>query len=424
MNMSDLGKIPMHLIRKLAMVGAVTFISACQPPEQTAPDQPQPVYDFDGHGYSEEGLGAIQDMMETAIRDGRMTSGIAMLARDEDIFWLKPLGDMGPGVLMREDAIIPLASVGKMYTAVAAMILMERGLISLDDPVSKYIPEFADLVVEVADATGQISLAAPVAPVTVYHLLTHTGGLTVSGDEFWAAWNAHSERTTTTHLARALAAMPLGSQPGERFEYGPTGASYEVLGAVIEIASDQTLEAFMMDNIFKPLALHDTYFYLPPEKSERLPEFYRKVDGALKLDREYGMDFPRSTFFHGGGGVESSPQDIARFAQLFLNDGAVGSVRILRAETIQLMMSDHVGDKSPFSGGRGWGFGASVVSTDIGLPAQYGWVGGGYAILWVDPGERLIAYFAFPVMPPGDNGLLNDFRRLVYAAIDERDVDT
>jgi len=414
----------MHLKRKLTLVGAIVLISACQQPEQTAADQPGPAQHFDEHGFSEEGLGAIQDMMETAIRDGRITSGIAMLARDEDIFWLKPVGDMGPGVSMLEDAIMPLASVGKMHTAVAAMILEERGVISLDDPVSKYIPEFADLVVEVADATGQVSLTAPVTPVTVYHLLTHTGGLTLSGDDFWTAWDAHSERTTTTHLARALAAIPLSSQPGERFEYGPTGASYEVLGAVIEIASGQTLEAFMIENIFEPLGLQDTYFYLPLEKSKQLPAFYRKVDGALQLDREYGEDSPRSTFFHGGGGVESSPQDIARFAQLFLNGGTVGGVPVLRSETVQMMMSDQVSDKSPFGGGRGWGFGASVLSTGDGVPAQYGWVGGGYTILWIDPRNRLTAYFAFPVMPPGDMDLLNEFRRLVYAAMADSNAET
>lgn len=408
-------------LRKLAIVGAIALISACQPAEQTTSSQPKLPRDLDEHGFSRDGLGAIQNMMESAIRDGRMTSGIAMLARGEDIIWLKPVGDMGPGVSMRKDAIMPLASVGKMYTAVAAMILKERGVISLDDPVSKYIPEFADVVVEITDATGQISQASPVTPVTVYHLLTHTGGLTVRGDDFWSAWNAHSDRTTTTQLARELAAIPLSSQPGERFEYGPTGASYEVLGAVIEIASGQTLEAFMIDHIFHPLGLHDTYFYLPPEKSERLPAFYRKVDGALQLDREYGVDFPRSTFFHGGGGVEASPQDVARFAQLFLNGGAVGGVRILRPETIELMMSDHVGDKSPFGSGRGWGFGASVAATDDGATAQYGWVGGGYAVLWVDPRESFTAYFAFPVMPPGDTELINEFRRLVYAAVNDQD---
>jgi CubicO group peptidase (beta-lactamase class C family) len=375
------------------------------------------------HGFSEEGLATIQDMMETAIRDGRIKSGIAMLAQAGDIIWLGTAGDMGPGIPMRDDAIIPLASAGKMYTAVAAMILSEEGVIALGDPVSKYIPEFADVMVEVTHPSGGTHLVVPETAVTIYHLLTLTGGLRVSGDRFWAAWNAHSERTTTTDLARALAELPLRSQPGESFEYGPTGASYEVLGAAIEISSGQTLEAFMTESIFEPLGLHDTFFYLPAEKSDRTPAFYRSVDGVLQLDRAYGVDFPRTTFFHGGGGVESSPQDIWRFSQLFLNDGAVDGVRILRPESVQLMMSDHLGSKSPFGDGLSWGFGAAVRTSESGAPEQYGWIGGGCTTIWVDLREKLVAYFAFPLAPPGDSALLNKFRHLVYGAITGPDVN-
>ena len=366
----------------------------------------------------EEGPAAIQEMMTAAVQEGRIPSGIAMLARGGEIVWLQTAGDMGPGIPMRDDAIIPLASVGKMYTAVAAMILMERGIISLDDPVRKYIPEFADLTVELSDTEGSVTRIALRTPVTVFHLLTHTGGLTVSGDEFWEVWDTHSDKTTTTQLARALAAMPLVSQPGERFDYGPTGVSYEVLGAVIEIASGQTLEVFMMENIFEPLELDDTYFYVPEEKLNRTPAFYRRVDGELQLDRAYGVDFPRSTFFHGGGGVASSPRDIARFTRIFLNGGSVDGVRVLRPETVELMMKNHVGDKAPYGGGLGWGFGASVQETDTGTTVQYGWIGGGYAILWVAPRENVTAYFAFPIMPPGDSELINQFRGLVGAMAD------
>jgi CubicO group peptidase (beta-lactamase class C family) len=319
---------------------------------------------------------------------------------------------------MRQDAIIPLASVGKMYTAVAAMILVERGAIALDDPVSRYIPEFANVRVEVADAAGATRLAAPETAVTIRHLMTHTGGLRMSGDGFWAAWNANVARTTTLEMARALAALPLESQPGARFNYGVTGASYEALAAIIEIASGQTLEEFMSENIFAPLELNDTHFYLPADKSERMPAFHRRVDGALRLDRAHGEDFPRSTYFNGGGGVESSPQDILRFAQLFLNDGAVDGVRVLRPETVRLMMSDQLGARATLPGGLSWGLGAAVqrgASPDA--PGQYGWIGGNYAVLWVDRRERLVAYFAFPIMPPGDSALINDYRRLVYAAM-------
>jgi len=369
------------------------------------------------YGFSGKDLTTIQKMMDTAIRDGRIQSGIAALARGDRIFWLGTAGDMGPGIPMCEDAIIPLASAGKMYTAVAAMILSEQGVISLDDPVSKYIPEFADVVIEVTHPSGETNLEAPKTPITIYNLLTHTGGLQITGDSFWTAWNAHSEQTTTTDLARALAKLPLQSQPGERFEYGPTGASYEVLGAVIEISSSQTLEAFMIANIFEPLGLNNTYFYLPEEKSDRMPAFYRSVDGRLHLERPFGVDFSRTTFFHGGGGVEASPQDIARFMQLFLNKGMVDGVRLLSPETVHLMMTDHIGEKSPFSNGLSWGLGAAVLVTEQGEPMQYGWVGGGYATIWVDLSEKLFAYFAFPVMPPGDNALLNEFRRLVYTAL-------
>ena len=407
-----------------ALLGAALLVGACQDANRSPSTPPTGVADPAGGGFSQEGLDAIQEMMETAITDGRITAGIAMVARDGKIAWLGAAGEMEPGVPMRDDAILPLASVGKMFTATAAMILFEREIISLDDPVSKYIPEFADVMVGVTDEDGETRLVAPDDPMTVYHLLTHTGGLTVTGDEFWAAWDTYTGNTTTTHLARALAAMPLFAQPGAQFRYGPTGASYEVLGAVIEIASGQTLEAFMMENIFEPLGLADSYFFLPDEKSERLPAVYRKVDEVLQLDRARGEEFPRSTFFHGGGGVRSAPEDILQFARLFLEGGSVDGVRILEAETIALMMSDQLGEKAPDgwkSVGLSWGFGAAVQYSEddieSGTPGQYGWVGGGFAKLWVDPKERLIAYFNCPLTPPGDNELLAEFEQRVYAAM-------
>jgi len=407
-----------------AILGAVLLINACQNDDATLSAQPDEVASLASSELSQEGLDAIQEMMDTAIEDGRITAAIAMVALDGEVAWLGTAGEMEPGIPMRDDAILPLASVGKMFTATAAMILVERGVISLDDPVSKYIPEFADAMVEVPAEDGTTLLVAPETPITVYHLLTHTGGLKVTGDDFWAAWDTYTGNTTTTHFARALVEMPLQAQPGERFEYGQTGASYEVLGAVIEIASGQTLEEFMTENIFEPLDLEDSSFYLPEEKSDRLPAVYRRVDDELQLDRPRGEDFSRSTYFHGGGGVRSAPQDILRFARLFLDGGSVDGVRILEAETIELMMSDHLGEKAPARWkprGLSWGFGAAVEYSEeekaSGAPGQYGWVGGGFAKLWVDPQKRLIAYLNFPLTPPGDNELLTEFEERVYAAL-------
>lgn len=395
-------------MRKLILIARLVLVSALLLSPAAAPAA--------GDVFSQQGLAAIRDLMDGAVRNGRIPSAIAMLAHNGRILWQHTAGEMGPGVPMRDDAIIPLASVGKMYTAVAAMMLVECGVISLDDPVGKYIPEFADVALEGADASGSRTRAPAATPITVHHLLTHTGGLKVSGDDFWEVWNAHSERTTTTEFSRALAALPLQSQPGEKFDYGDTGASYEVLGAVIEIASGQTLEEFMTERLFEPLGLQDTYFYLPEEKRARLPAFFRSVDGALKPDRAMGEEFPRSNFFHGGGGVESSPRDIARFSRLFLDRGTVDGVRILTPATVEMMMSDQIGSLTPFPGGLSWGFGAAVRVSENGAVTQYGWSGGGYATLIIDTVQRTTAYFAFPVMPPGDNALLAEFRRLVREA--------
>lgn len=329
--------------------------------------------------FTEAGLAALHDFMQAAVRDGRTPAATALLARD--------------------DAILQLASIGKIYTATAAMILIERGRIAPEDPVSKYIPEFAKV--------------SPGNPITVFHLLTHTSGLTVDGDVFWAAWDANTEKTDTTAMARTLAALPLVSQPGEKFNYGPTGASYEVLGAVIEIASGQTLEAFMVENIFRPLGLEDTYFYIPPDKTTRRPAIYRVVDGTLREHRAYGEPDVRSRYFYGGGGVQSTPRDVLRFARLFLREGEVDGVRILKPETVRQMMSDQLGKLAPprFT----WGFGGAIQPLPGG-GSVYGWTGGGFSVLWVDPALDLVAYFTMPLSPPGDNDLLADFRRLVYQA--------
>jgi len=417
---------PGKLVLFVVLISVALSYAAAQAGDVERVKPPESVLNQDMRGISPEGVRAIQDLMAQAVDDRRIPAAIAMLARDSKILWLGTAGQMTQGIPMRSDAILPLASVGKMFTAAAAMILYERDLLTLADPVSKYIPEFANVLVQVTDESGQVNLVEPDKPITVFHLLTHTSGLMVTGDEFWALWDMHVGKTTTTHFARALAQLPLQSQPGEKFEYGQTGAAYEVLGAVIEICSGQTLEKFMTQNIFDPLGLEDTYFYVPKDKAERLPEVYRIVDGELHLDRAYGEDFPRSTFFHGGGGVRSAPADILRFGRLFLEGGAVDGVRILEDKTVSLMMSDQLGDKAPErwkSRRISWGFGGAVEYSpedlESGVPSRYGWVGGGFAKFWVDTKERLIAYIGFPLAPPGDNALLKEFEQRVYAALGE-----
>ncbi len=419
-------KMKKEILKVAFAVAVLSLAGGCQYPP-TAEQATFPIYleNPSEGGFSQEGLDSIQNFMETTIQDGRIPSAIAMIAKSGKIVWLGTAGEMGQNVPMRRDAIVPLASVGKMYTAAAAMILYERGVLSLDDPVSKYIPEFGDVKVQLVDSLGNVELVAPESPVTVFHMLTHTGGIKSDGDAFWSVRSAHAGITTTRDYSRALAQLPLQSQPGESFSYGVTGSSYEVLAAIIEIVSGQTLEAFMFENIFDPLALENTFFYLPEEKTGQLPAFYKKTDKGLQLERGLGEDFPRSAYFHGGGGVQSSPQDILKFASIFLNGGAFGESRILQPETVQLMMTDHLGELATFNDpSLSWGFGASVRIADrlsgSGVLQQYGWIGGNYAILWVDPSQELVGYFAFPVTPPGDGALLFQYQQMVYGAMTEQ----
>ena len=374
---------------------------------------------------SESGANALDELIEGAITDKKMTGAIAAVEINGTVAWEIAAGEMVPGVPMRADPILPLASVGKMFTASAAMILYERGVIALEDPVSKFIPEFANAMVSI-EKDDENEMVPAARPVTVFHLLTHTAGFIVDGNDFWNIWNKHVGTTTstTTDFARDLLEYGLQSHPGDRFNYGQTGAAYEVLGAVIEIASGQTLEEFMHENVFAPLALEDSYFYLPMEKSDRLPAIYRMGDDGLELDREAGKDFSRSTFIHGGGGVRTSQADALKFARMLLNGGEVDGTRLLKPETVSLMMQDQLGDKAPEHWkprGLSWGFGGAVTYSESdresGIPDQYGWVGGGFAKLWIDPRKKLIGFINFPLTPPGDNQLLRDFETHVYQAL-------
>lgn len=364
---------------------------------------------------------AIQLFMDQAVKDGKIPGAVAMHAAAEKISWIATAGALSAEAPMPDNAIMPLASVGKMFTATAAMILLEQDVMALDDPVSKFIPEFADVAIWVDVEEGVRKLASPESPINIFHLLTHTSGLVVSGNAFWSAWDRHVGITTTTHLARDLARLPLVSQPGEAFSYGQTGASYEVLAAVIEVASGQTLEQFLQDNVFNPLGLEDTSFYVADDQAHRLPATFRMTETGLHLERPAGQDFPRSTFFHGGGGVRSSSADLYRFASLFLHAGEVGGIRILAPETVALMMQDHLADKTPDAWrrrGLSWGFGAAVEFSEEQNGARnlkkYGWVGGGFAKLWVDVQQQSISYLGIPLTPPGDNALLAEFERLMY----------
>jgi CubicO group peptidase (beta-lactamase class C family) len=362
-------------------------------------------------------------MLESAVDARNIGSAVALIARDDDIVYLEAVGEAAPGVPMFEDAIMRLASVGKAFTAVAAMILYERGVLELDDPVSKFIPAFAEAKVAVDGSDGGSALVDPARPTTVRDLLTHTGGLSVASDEFEEAWQA-TEATTTRDLAERIARTPMPAHPGETYEYGYYGSHYEVLAAVIEAASGQTLEAFLNENVFGPLGMNDSYFWVPEAKVDRLTAIYKLRGEPLSIDRARGDETERTTFFSGGGGVRSTVRDVFRFGQMILNGGALEGVRILSPKTVDLMSTDHVGDLMTWGGGEyGWGFGFAVRRRvrdyGIGSVGTLGWTGGSGAQWWVDPEEGLVAVLVTPFAPPPYWPVHERFERMMYAAVTE-----
>jgi CubicO group peptidase (beta-lactamase class C family) len=340
----------------------------------------------------------LEAALDEAVATDRIPGGVAFVAQDEELLWMHAAGEIEPGEAMPENAIFPLASVGKMYTATAAMILREQGILNLTDAVALYLPAFS------ADPD-----------LTIRHLLTHTSGLTLNGPEYWSVWNEHFGETTTGEFAAAIAGLPRVAAPGERFEYGATGGNYEILAAVIEAASGQTLEDLLFDRVFTPLGLHDTHFYLPETHRDRLPAYFRHEGGALIQVRERGDDWPRSEYFPGGGGISASAADVLRFSQIFLNDGRVDGQQILSAESVLLMMSDQMGDIPALDDQLDWGYGAAVSENATADRRElYGWVGGGQAQMFVHYPSRRVYFLAFSLDSPGDNDFLREFRSLAF----------
>lgn len=382
-----------------------------------------PLQAGDTLGFSAARLARIGEMLRSEVEAGRVGSAVALVARDGRVAFLEGYGEAAPGIPMRTDAIARLASVGKGFTAVAAMVLYERGLLNLDDPVSDYVPAYAETRVAGSRPDGARALVEPDRAVTVRDLLTHTSGLTVTGEAFEEAWAATNASTTTRDLAERIARIPMASQPGERFDYGAYGSQYEVLAAVIEAASGRTLEEVFDEEIFGPLEMMDSHFWVPDPKRDRLATIYRYRNGELGVALPRGEETPRTTFLSGGGGVRSTVADVLRFGRMLLNGGELDGVRILSPKSVALMRTDQVGHLRPWGQEEwGWGFGFSVRRRvrdgDIGTAGTFGWNGGSGAQYWVDPVEGIVAVLLTPTMPPPRWDVFERFDRLVYAAIE------
>lgn len=393
-------------------------------------------------GLSSERLARIRPLIQQYVDQGKIAGTVTLIMRKGKAAHIEAIGNMDEGKPMREDAIFRIASMTKAVTSVAVMTLFEEGKILLDDPISKYIPEFKNAQVAIpGEDKKSFTLVPAKTAITIRHLLTHTSGITYRfiSTEPWAKLYKEagiSDGLTQTEGTigdniKKLAKLPIMHQPGERFSYG---LNTDVLGYLIEVVSGMTLDQFFQKRIFEPLQMKDTHFFLPEDKLPRLAAVYNQLpDGRIKRMNDepdernylvYSASFhykgPR-TFYSGGAGLVSTIADYARFLQMTLNGGELDGARVLSRKSVELMTTNHVGE---LFGSQGFGLGFSVVrdlgkDDELGSVGQYGWGGFFHTNFFVDPKEKMIGIFMSQLYPANDLRLHERFRSLAYQSISD-----
>lgn len=390
-------------------------------------------------GMSSERLERLTNALNTYVEDGKLSGGVAIVARNGKIAYSQAFGqrDIEAGSAMEQDDIFRIASQTKAIISVGVMMLQEEGQLLISNPVGNYLPEFMETTVAVLNDDGSYEVVPANRKVTIRDLLTHTSGVDygygIAKDRWEAAeitgwYFAHRDEPIRETVSR-MAALPFQSHPGEKWVYG---YSTDILGALIEQVSGQPLAAFLQSRIFDPLEMDDTHFYLPESKLDRLAVVYssteaggieRAADGSgMQMQGEYASG-PRASF-SGGAGLLSTADNYAQFLQMMLNGGELDGTRIISRKTVELMTVNHVGADMPkwVGTGMGFGLGYSVVS-DLGargVPGsrgEYGWGGAYHSSYWVDPAEELVVVYMTQLIPAegvDDHGML---RALVYQAI-------
>jgi CubicO group peptidase (beta-lactamase class C family) len=401
-----------------------------------------------GGGFSPARLDRMHAVLAGHVERGLAPGLVALLARRGEVH-VEAIGEKSVGGRdpMRRDTIFRITSMTKPVTTAAAMVLVEECKLRLDDPVDRLLPELAGRRV-LSRIDGPLDDTMPAKrPITLRDLLTFRMGVGM----IWPPGGAlpiqkaidaldivgfGPPNQSTPHAAdewlRRLGTLPLMYQPGERWQYN-TG-SY-VLGVLIERAAGQPFETFLRERLFEPLDMKDTGFSLPPEKLDRLATSYWVNPRTGALDLNDGVADSKwnrpPAFSDGGAGLVSTVDDYLAFGRMLLNQGRHGRERILSRLSVETMTSDHLtpeqragsGFLADFYGGRGWGFGVSVVGRrdDIAaVPGRYGW-DGGYGTAWsTDPKEELVAVLMtqrgqLPVFSP----VYLDFWTSAYQAIDD-----
>lgn len=391
-------------------------------------------------GMSDERLARIDAMCREAVKEGQIPGLVALVARKGTIVYYKAFGraDNESGRALKRDDIFRIASQTKAITSTAVMMLWEEGKFRLDDPISKYIPEFKNAqVLDTLYENGKYLTKPAEKEITIRHLITHTSGVgygVIDGDERFKKIYDQAGITdlfTTENISieesvKKLAKLPLHHNPGERFTYSE---GLDVLGYFIEIVSGIPLDEFFKTRIFDPLGMDDTWFYLPKSKHNRLVSIQKKENNNwIKYPTTfYDPDYPvkgAKRFFSGGAGLSSTAKDYATFLQMYLNNGELNGVRILSRTTIQSIMGNQIGELLGDSGSY-YGLAFGVIDRkgqDMGGRGSSGtfeWGGYFNTQYFADPKEKIIGILMKQTQGAGSDNTGWKFRQLIGQAVDD-----
>jgi CubicO group peptidase (beta-lactamase class C family) len=381
-------------------------------------------------------LNRIDKMIQQNIDSGWIAGAVGFIARDGKIVYDKAFGvrDVETKSLMERDNIFRIASQTKAITSVAVMMLFEEGKILLDDPVSKYIHEFANpQVIDTYNTKDTTFTTIPARrEVTIRDLLTHTSGIDYAGigsdkmKAIYAKYNVPggfgSDQMVLGGKIRILGKLPLAHQPGERFTYG---LNVDVLGYLIEVVSGESLDQYFHRHIFEPLGMNDTYFYLPESKASRLVKVISEDQNHKLINASEdvtGYPVLKGTYYSGGAGLSSTIKDYAIFLQMMLNKGEYNGKRILARRTVELMTCNQIGDLK--LGRDKFGLGFQITTNEgqarLGVSeGSFSWGGYFATTYWADPKERLVCLLFMQQAPLRHSEIQDKFRALVYQALND-----
>ncbi len=392
-------------------------------------------------GLSSERLERVGTVVQREIDNKRIAGAVTLVVRHGKVAWFKAQGmsDREAAKPMPPDAIFRICSMTKPITSVAVMMLYEEGKFLLDDPISKYLPEFKNPKVLVKPASGSQYTIPATREITIRDLLRHTSGLTYNWNDdlgpMYEKANVPSGLLqydgTIADGVRQLAGLPLLFNPGDRFEYS---LGVDVLGRLVEVVSGKPLDEFFRTRIFEPLGMKDSYFFVPDSKVGRLAAAYTYYDekglnrfpdtpiheGSFVYSADYPYRGPKK-LFSGGAGLASTAMDYARFCQMMLDEGKVGNTRLLSRKSVELMTHDQLGKIGPDQGfGLGFGIeGIKAPLSELGSAGAYSWGGFFYTTFSIDPKEQMIVVFMAQLHPTGGLTLDHQVHELAYQAIND-----